>query len=434
MIKKVHFVLLNGERYIMEKCPRVLIVNAQSMYKKNATGITLQSIWSGWDADCLFEVYSDPVVMDQCNQRIKSYCIPPSHIIQFSRGKVAQSINSNIKAASTQQSSNNKIKSYLRQFAVCTLDSISVKLDKSTIDAIRDFHPQVIYTLGASVSIMRLVNQLSMQLNIPVIMHFMDNWAEHIQWEDNPLLSLYKSSLKKKMLACIKRCKLVVTISSSMAEAYHEKFQKETLVLMNTVDLSKFKGPASKPTGITHFVYAGGLHLDRWKALKEIAEAIKETDGKGILDIFTSKDSIELYHSNFKMLPVAFHEAVPHEHINEVYQKADVLVHTEVQSEKMKGFFKYSISTKIPEYLATEKPILLYGPQDMKLFEYLLQNRVALMASAKEELQCCVNRLVSDEDFTEMCKNARCLAEKNHCASENQIKLYNAIETVLLNS
>lgn len=156
------------------------------------------------------------------------------------------------------------------------------------------------------------------------------------------------------MLACIKRCKLVVTISSSMAEAYHEKFQKETLVLMNTVDLSKFKGPASKPTGITHFVYAGGLHLDRWKALKEIAEAIKETDGKGILDIFTSKDSIELYHSNFKMLPVAFHEAVPHEHINEVYQKADVLVHTEVQSEKMKGFFKYSISTKIPEYLATE--------------------------------------------------------------------------------
>lgn len=276
----------------MEKCPRVLIVNAQSMYKKNATGITLQSIWSGWDADCLFEVYSDPVVMDQCNQRIKSYCIPPSHIIQFSRGKVAQSINSNIKAASTQQSSNNKIKSYLRQFAVCTLDSISVKLDKSTIDAIRDFHPQVIYTLGASVSIMRLVNQLSMQLNIPVIMHFMDNWAEHIQWEDNPLLSLYKSSLKKKMLACIKRCKLVVTISSSMAEAYHEKFQKETLVLMNTVDLSKFKGPASKPTGITHFVYAGGLHLDRWKALKEIAEAIKETDGKGILDIFTSKDSI----------------------------------------------------------------------------------------------------------------------------------------------
>ena len=150
MIKKVHFVLLNGERYIMEKCPRVLIVNAQSMYKKNATGITLQSIWSGWDADCLFEVYSDPVVMDQCNQRIKSYCIPPSHIIQFSRGKVAQSINSNIKAASTQQSSNNKIKSYLRQFAVCTLDSISVKLDKSTIDAIRDFHPQVIYTLGAS--------------------------------------------------------------------------------------------------------------------------------------------------------------------------------------------------------------------------------------------------------------------------------------------
>lgn len=416
----------------MGKYPRVLIVNAQSIYKKNATGITLQSIWSEWDADCLLEIYSDPMVMDESNHKFKSYCISPNNVIRLARGRVAQSINSNIKATNTQQRSNNKIKSYLRQFAVCELDSLAVKLDESTLEAIRVFQPQAIYTLGASVSILRLVNKLSVQLNIPVIMHFMDNWAEHIQWEDNPLLSLYKSSLKKKMLACIKRCKLVVTISSSMAEAYHEKFQKETLVLMNTVDISRFKGLTSKDTGVTHFVYAGGLHLDRWKALREIALSIQQTNGKGILDIFTSKDNIELYRSGFETLPVAFYEAVPHERIDEVYQKADVLVHTEIESENLKGFFKYSISTKIPEYLATGKPILFYGPRDMKLFEYLLQNQVALTAGTKEELYECVKRLMSEENFTEMCENAQCLAEKNHCASKNQKELHDAIETVVL--
>lgn len=416
----------------MGKYPRVLIVNAQSIYKKNATGITLQSIWSEWDADCLLEIYSDPMVMDESNHKFKSYCISPNNVIRLARGRVAQSINSNIKATNTQQRSNNKIKSYLRQFAVCELDSLAVKLDESTLEAIRFFQPQAIYTLGASVSILRLVNKLSVQLNIPVIMHFMDNWAEHIQWEDNPLLSLYKSSLKKKMLACIKRCKLVVTISSSMAEAYHEKFQKETLVLMNTVDISRFKGLTSKDTGVIHFVYAGGLHLDRWKALREIALSIQQTNGKGILDIFTSKDNIELYRSGFETLPVAFYEAVPHERIDEVYQKADVLVHTEIESENLKGFFKYSISTKIPEYLATGKPILFYGPRDMKLFEYLLQNQVALTAGTKEELYECVKRLMSEENFTEMCENAQCLAEKNHCASKNQKELHDAIETVVL--
>ena len=407
-------------------------MNAQSIYKKNATGITLQSIWSEWDADCLLEIYSDPMVMDESNHKFKSYCISPNNVIRLARGRVAQSINSNIKATNTQQRSNNKIKSYLRQFAVCELDSLAVKLDESTLEAIRVFQPQAIYTLGASVSILRLVNKLSVQLNIPVIMHFMDNWAEHIQWEDNPLLSLYKSSLKKKMLACIKRCKLVVTISSSMAEAYHKKFQKETLVLMNTVDISRFKGLTSKDTGVIHFVYAGGLHLDRWKALREIALSIQQTNGKGILDIFTSKDNIELYRSGFETLPVAFYEAVPHERIDEVYQKADVLVHTEIESENLKGFFKYSISTKIPEYLATGKPILFYGPRDMKLFEYLLQNQVALTAGTKEELYECVKRLMSEENFTEMCENAQCLAEKNHCASKNQKELHDAIETVVL--
>ena len=56
----------------MGKYPRVLIVNAQSIYKKNATGITLQSIWSEWDADCLLEIYSDPMVMDESNHKFKS--------------------------------------------------------------------------------------------------------------------------------------------------------------------------------------------------------------------------------------------------------------------------------------------------------------------------------------------------------------------------
>ena len=108
-------------------------------------------------------------------------------------------------------------------------------------------------------------------------------------------------------------------------------------------------------------------------------------------------------------------------------------VHTEIESEKLKGFFKYSISTKIPEYLATGKPILFYGPRDMKLFEYLLQNQAALMASTKEELYVCVERLTSEENFTKMCENARCLAERNHCASKNQKALHNAIESVVLN-
>ena len=68
----------------------------------------------------------------------------------------------------------------------------------------------------------------------------------------------------------------------------------------------------------------------------------------------------------------------------------------------------------------------------MKLFEYLLQNQVALTAGTKEELYECVKRLMSEENFTEMCENAQCLAEKNHCASKNQKELHDAIETVVL--
>ena len=43
-----------------------------------------------------------------------------------------------------------------------------------------------------------------------------------------------------------------------------------------------------------------------------------------------------------------------------------------------------------------------------------------------------MKRLMSEENFTEMCENAQCLAEKNHCASKNQKELHDAIETVVL--
>lgn len=407
---------------------RVLIINAQSMYKNNATGITLQSLWSGWDANCLLEVHSEQEASDGQNHKMRSYCIPPSAIMKLAKGNAAQAVNNGIKADSIRNNRLSKIKSYLRELVVCALDSFQLDLDESVLTDIKKFKPQIIYTLGASIAIMRLVNQLSDLMNIPVVLHFMDNWSEYIQWENNLLLVPYKHLLKKEMMGCLKRCKLVITISPSMAKAYQKKFNKECLVLMNTVDTSQRTCSISKTDEITHFVYAGGLHLDRWKALKDIACSIFQTSGNGILDIYTSENNRKLYQKEFDSLPVMFHNAVPHEQVEGIYSKADVLIHTEIESEQLKGYFKYSISTKIPEYLATAKPILFYGPKDMKLFEYLSENQVALTAGTKEELKSCVERLLSEEDFTQMGLNARCLAKKKHDRNTNQNELRVAIQ------
>ena len=48
-----------------------------------------------------------------------------------------------------------------------------------------------------------------------------------------------------------------------------------------------------------------------------------------------------------------------------------MLVHVESFDNKSRQLTKLSISTKIPEYLATGKPIIAIGPREVASLEYL---------------------------------------------------------------
>jgi glycosyltransferase involved in cell wall biosynthesis len=415
----------------MKRCPRVLVVNCQSLNKDNATGITLRSLWSDWDPNCFMEIYSDKKVNDVNNLCLRSYCIPAQGLRKIVRGRIAQSANIKIKTDNHTSKNNKQFINYLRQLIVCTLDDYKIKISESLMNSILEFEPEVIYTLGASVSIMRLANQLSDQLRIPIVLHFMDNWAESIQWENNHFLVPYEHKLKKVMLKCISRCKILITISPSMACVYEEMFKKRCITLMNSVDVSQ-KIKCLKPNkNRVRFVYAGGLHLDRWKSLKKIAYCIKKVSDNGILEIYTSNENREHYKDQFASLPVLFPDSVPHDQIDNIYRNADVLIHTEVCSEKYGEFFKYSISTKIPEYLVSGKPILFYGPKNIELYHYLSINDAALTASTEKDLIICLQRLVSGEDFSKMCQDALNLAKRNHDIKKNQNKLAESLDEVV---
>ena len=44
--------------------PKVLIINQQSIKKKNATGITLRSLWVEWPDDKVLEIYLRGLLMN----------------------------------------------------------------------------------------------------------------------------------------------------------------------------------------------------------------------------------------------------------------------------------------------------------------------------------------------------------------------------------
>lgn len=407
--------------------PRVLIVNQQSIKKNNATGITLRSLWEEWPLDKYMEVYLDQYetqVDYKCEFR--SICLPSNWLNRIAHCGSAKRINSGIKHQELKP--NNSFLYNIRQGIVLILDMILSVVPSSVRFQLDSFSPEIIYTLGASVSALDLAYRLSKRYKAPIIIHYMDNWPESLQWDTNPFIKPYRKVLDTKLNRCNKRSVMGLAISPQMADAYSIKFNMPFTSIMNSVDVNSFHLEAKIQGNPLKFVYAGGLHLNRWKALLDISKAFIQEGINAELHIYTSKEYTESYRSLFND-NTFFHEPVDHSEISKVYQDADVLVHVESDNPMLLGFFKYSISTKIPEYLASGRIILFYGPKELGLFKYLRDNMAAYTAGDYDEL--CENLAVinSSKKNDIILQNAMKVAQDNHNTKNTRLILKNTINS-----
>lgn len=406
--------------------PRVLIINQQSMKKNNATGITLRSLWENWPTDRILEVYIDPYeahVEDKPD--LLSICMPPNWVNKIAHSGSAKKLNTEIKQQEvhTKQS----LKASIRQAAVLAIDMIPVEVSKDTLSKIDQFSPEVIYTLGSGVGPLTLSYKFSKKYNIPIVIHYMDNWVENLQWENNLLIKPYRIALRKAHNRCLEHCNVGLAISPQMAAAYEKKYGISFYPIMNSVEVEKYHMEKKAMGEIISFVYAGGLHLDRWKALLDISKAISETKINGMLHIYTSIESANKYKTQFPDNTV-FHKPVSHDDVINIYRESDVLVHAETENPLLLGFFKYSISTKIPEYLASGRIVLFYGPSELGLYQYLNENKAAYLADGYKQLCETMKDIKEQKNTIQILSNAEKLAYRMHDAKKARALLLNTLQ------
>lgn len=376
---------------------RILIINTDSVNTGNATGITLQSIFGALNPENLMELYWGTSRPLTGSVKLKSRVLRPAPLsfaalFSNNRGRqISRSIKHSTAGTGGGARGGHKIVSDLRQFVALQTDLSRICLTKKDMQEIRAFAPEVIYTLGGGVASLKMAYRLSRKLRIPIVMHFMDNWRHCIQWEENPLLKHYKKQLRGYCNRCYQRSNGCIAISPKMAEVYTEETGIPHSTVMNAVNVSDFYTAPRPGDGVFRFVYAGGLHLGREKGLYRIAEAIREVAAEknkaAEFLIYTSPENIAAYQDAFREFEeVRFLPAVPHDGIRKVFAGADFLVHTESNDLMKNEFFRYSISTKIPEYLASGRPVLFFGPSDIYLYTFLTEAGVAVTAPDADAL------------------------------------------------
>ena len=292
---------------------------------------------------------------------------------------------------------------------------ISLIINKDYISWIKDFKPEIIFLCGGDANFLYpLANYLARKFNIKIVNYVTDDYLL-FKFSLNPFYFINRMWTRFEFLNLSKKAYTsTFTIGPQMTDYYKFKFGIKSKPLMNLVRLDNFKF-YSENLNPSKLVYIGGLHSNRWKVIKKLVLTIKENNLSLTLDIFTF-DKLNKGFSKFlkKYQFVNFRGSIKGSEVSSKLLEYDVLLHVEAFDRHSKNITFLSVSTKIPEYLSTGKPILAIGPKNISSMQYLSQNRIAITCNNNKEIKLKLSTINNQRLLKDMNINSFAIIQRNH--------------------
>lgn len=216
------------------------------------------------------------------------------------------------------------------------------------------------------------------ELNL--ILFVMDDWQGHHESYGLPF-----SGRRRRLLAeAISRANKRFAVSREMAAHYEEVYGVSWEVAHNGIgqaSVSNNGQPASKPGKI---LLAGDINVFRFDAVLAFAEALErhKRRNQSTLELTVFGDVAEEYRKPLSQLSVVnMPGRQPHSYCLDAMKSTDLLYLPLAFSQKATRISLYSLPTKLPEYLASGKTMLVHAPRESAVFRvaerYDLKPRLA---------------------------------------------------------
>lgn len=241
---------------------------------------------------------------------------------------------------------------------------------------IDNFKPDVIYLMASDTPFLyKLARIESNKKNIPLIIYSAEDYPlkkyDYIKqkeqlsfWSKKVISKLYKEAKK-----AFSQSANVVFNSKDLMNAYvKEGFiaKGEVIPLPSTFRKCDSKGTTNK-----NLLYTGNLNYERCTALIEIADVLSSFENDFILDVYGLCDIEECLKQFNEHRKIEYHGLIEYAELSKVIQNSRFLVIAEGFSSYNKINFKYSFSTKIADYLLSNKPLVVFGDPEICSIKYL---------------------------------------------------------------
>lgn len=295
--------------------------------------------------------------------------------------------------------------------------------------------PDVLFAAPGSQELLyRVALTIANERDIPIVSYICDDFY-FLQPRNAFWAKLRHKRLRRRIAALLQKTSLAVTICPELAARYHEVFGVTAADVMTCPPFSVHPY-VEQDQNVLHrrLTYMGNLGCGRGQPLLELGQeldALNRRDGTEFtLEIYTDHKYPELLERLASCPAIRLHGFVTGEAYRTAFDSADAFVHVEAFDERNRERVRYSVSTKIIESLASGRPLLAYGPEDVASMAYLRRNDCAALACSMQELPAAIKAVLKQGSYRRaLVERAAAVANRE---AGNSARLHALLERVVL--
>ena len=439
--------MIIDESINLDILPRVLIVG-QTFTTDTGGGITLGNLFKNWPKSKLAVAVEskEDVDFDRADNYYRigfnELKMPfPFHIFQrkTKSGAITNKISVGQNKISDTKGFKYKLKLYFDKILHFAGLFFWMYGNEQVNDAlfawIDNFKPDVIYYQPNSYKSIDFVLNIQKRCNLPLVSHVMDDWFS-FSVHNGPFNTYWQNKLNKKANLLFASTTLHLSICDYMSQAFKKRYGYNFMAFHNSVDLSFWSGASHKGqlNNPVLILYAGRVGYGLEDILLRVADAIEKLGCKGAnicLEIQTKDQKHALIDTLRKYKHVNVTKAIPYGKLPEKFAQADVLlIPSDFDGPGLK-FIKYSMPTKVSEYMAVGTPILVIAPAGTALAEYAKEGW-AMVCQRNDEIS--IQQAIAELLNSERLKNSVTKISKDLVLQNHEEKIVtNKFRTVLSN-
>jgi glycosyltransferase involved in cell wall biosynthesis len=417
--------------------PRVLLVSSSAFNAYSGGGVLLSNLFRGWPRDRIATLHSEilPLETDVCETYFKlgadevQLAIPFAESVRsWYRLRKMGGMDGSGKMGGVGRGTGASTIRYFYRLLALAGDGLpeTVRLSRALIQWVESFRPGVLYTLLGSLAYIRLVTLLQERFGIPVVIHIMDDWPEHL-YRRGVFGPFLRRRMHGEFNVLLRTAQARLGICDAMCKEYERRYGLPFVTFHNPVEESEWRssgksGPAGTPFRIVY--YGTIVEVAQLRSVMDVGWAVHGLRGSGLdveFRVHTQYYSLQQHRGVLETCPgIRIGSETGKDDFKSVITAADLLVLPVNFDRRSVRYLRLSFPAKLPAYMASGTPILAYGPLEMAQIRYLAEAGAAHVVSerSREALAAAIRRLMSDAAYrAQIGRRAHDLALERHGAT-----------------